>query len=140
MNPDPDLVLASQDYRKLERTHLKAGFREGVEQGKEDITRQGFQSGYKAGVEASIRWGRLHGRLSSVEMYLQQQNVPLSEELFILKKKVERWREDVGTKGDGREEVSDMREFCEVVENVKVTDNLKSIEQQLEDIIINKLS
>lgn len=73
-------------------------------------------------------------------MYLQQQNVPLSEELFILKKKVERWREDVGTKGDGREEVSDMREFCEVVENVKVTDNLKSIEQQLEDIIINKLS
>ena len=76
---DPDLLLASQDYKKLERTHLKVsrsvlvytneyipfqeGFREGVEGGKDAVMNKGFRSGFRDGLKASVRWARLKGRL-----------------------------------------------------------------------------
>ena len=71
---------------------------------------------------------------SAVVMFLQQHNCPLSKELSSLKDRAERSQERAEEGGGGGEE-GDVREFGEVAESMKVSFELKELEEELEDII-----
>ena len=80
---------------------------------------------------------------SAAELYLSQQDRPVSEELSQLKEQVERsCRERRGGEVEGGRKVKeeeddedDMREFWEVVESVSMPSELAELEHKVDDVI-----
>lgn len=56
----------NMDYRKMKQIHELAGYREGLESGKEAHLQQGFNEGFSHGVVISKEWGKLRGTLSAL--------------------------------------------------------------------------
>ena len=132
-----------------------------MEQGKQEATEKWFKIGFRDGVVGSARLARLSGRLryrvkcttihcvcvcvcvclcvcSALELFLQQRDLPLSDELSGIKEKIEKSQsEGVGAVGEVSEDGDkwEEKELWEVLEQAKPTEELLKWEQQIEDAI-----
>ncbi|KAF9408923.1 hypothetical protein BGZ94_002146 [Podila epigama] len=66
-----DRVIAEKEWSKLHENYGNAGYREGIEEGKEGTLQQGFNQGWSEGVQYGYELGRLRGLISPLVEYIQ---------------------------------------------------------------------
>ncbi|KAL9968452.1 hypothetical protein ACROYT_G026829 [Oculina patagonica] len=66
---------AEMDFRKMKQTHEVAGYREGLESGKETNLQQGFNQGFIYGANISREWGKLRGVLSALMSFASAKSI-----------------------------------------------------------------
>lgn len=62
------------DYRKMKQSHETAGYREGLDSGKEANLQQGFNQGFIYGANMSREWGKLRGVLSALMSFVSSKS------------------------------------------------------------------
>ncbi|KAL3156048.1 hypothetical protein ABBQ32_013036 [Trebouxia sp. C0010 RCD-2024] len=65
-----DELAREWDLRREQ--HYNSGYREGLDQGKEETLQQGFDSGFAQGCAAGYEWGLLQGATSTLRVFAGQ--------------------------------------------------------------------
>ncbi|KAF9087811.1 hypothetical protein BGX23_007853 [Mortierella sp. AD031] len=78
-----DRTIAQKEWDRLHENFGNAGYRDGIEEGKEGTLQQGFNQGWSEGVQYGHELGRLRGLISPLLEYIRspstaQQTGPLS--------------------------------------------------------------
>ncbi|KAG0221578.1 hypothetical protein B0O80DRAFT_446392 [Mortierella sp. GBAus27b] len=86
-----DRAIAEREWTRLHETFGNTGYREGIEEGKEETLQQGFDRGWAEGVQYGHDLGRLRGLISPLVEYLGSSLPSTSSSLFKTAQAKEVW-------------------------------------------------